>query len=108
MKTRSYSQKTRRKACGPYWDNTIIFSIFMVRVFNVLHTVFQSSFINHRYLLRIKNTNFKTLKPVPPAKTSHWTMIIDKIESHGAINNPLFAFKEIKKYFKFCDADILV
>ena len=95
MKTRSHSQTTRRKACGPYWDNTIIFSIFMVRAFNVFQTVFQ-------------NTDFQKLKPVPPAKTSHWTMIIDKIESHGAINNPLFAFKEIKKYFKFCDADILV
>lgn len=95
MKTRSHSQTTRRKACGPYWDNTIIFSIFMVRAFNAFHTVFQ-------------NADFQKLKPVPPAQTSHWTMIIDKIESHGAINNPLFAFKEIKKYFKFCDADILV
>ena len=53
-------------------------------------------------------TTLKIRKPVPPAKTSHRTMIIDEIKSHGAVDNPFFAFKEIKKYFKFCYSDILI
>ena len=59
------------------------------------------------YVIKLTITT-KTWKPVPPAKTSHWTMVIDEIKCHGAVNNPFFAFKKIKKYFKFCDSNILV
>jgi len=86
-------------------------------------TYFRHSSKSHRHLKRIEMkispnsqltqrfwwfTTLKISKPVPPAKTSHWTMIIDEIKSHGAVDNPFFAFKEIKKYFKFCYSDILI